>query len=151
MHIFFRGRRLGAGGADFAELECEVAWTGGAFPGCSEWEFLRLKMSLPYTTGGWRKGHELARTSWWGRISGDAAGDRQAVKDARACLTWFGTAGLRPAGDLGTSIGSSVGYIALVHDRRVRAGGFFHVSMYFADVVSQGMTTNHVWEGCGTR
>src|SRR5208337_1989129 len=38
------------------------------------------------------------------------------------------------------------------HDRRMakgheRAGGFFHVSTYFADVVSQGMTTNHVWEG----
>jgi hypothetical protein len=39
-----------------------------------------------------------------------------------------------------------VGYITLVHDKRVRAGGFFHVSTYFADVVSQGMTTNHVWE-----
>jgi hypothetical protein len=50
-------------------------------------------------------------------------------------------------GILGTSIGSSVGYITLVHDKRVRAGGFFHVSTYFADVVSQGMTTNHVWEG----
>ena len=35
----------------------------------------------------------------------------------------------------------------MVHDKRVRAGGFFHVSTYFADVVSQGMTTNHVWEG----
>src|SRR6267142_2496428 len=32
------------------------------------------------------------------------------------------------------------------HDQRVRAGGFFHVSTYFADVVSKGMTTNHVWE-----
>ena len=28
----------------------------------------------------------------------------------------------------------------------MRAGGFFHVSTYFADVVSQGMTTEHVWE-----
>jgi hypothetical protein len=33
-----------------------------------------------------------------------------------------------------------------VHDPAVRAGGFFHVSTYFADVVSQGMTTTHVWE-----
>jgi len=35
----------------------------------------------------------------------------------------------------------------LMHDAGVHAGGFFHVSTYFADVVSQGMTTNHVWEG----
>jgi len=34
-----------------------------------------------------------------------------------------------------------------VHDERIRAGGFFHVSTYYADVISQGMTTNHVWEG----
>ena len=33
-----------------------------------------------------------------------------------------------------------------MHDEAVRAGGFFHISTYFADVVSQGMTTNHVWE-----
>jgi len=49
-------------------------------------------------------------------------------------------------GILGTSVGSSIGYITLVHDAAVRAGGFFHVSTYFADVVSQGMTTTHVWE-----
>src|SRR5208337_1125962 len=73
--------------------------------------------------------------------------NRQAVKDARACLTWLEQRGYDRLGILGTSIGSSVGYIALVHDRRVRAWGFFHVSTYFADVVSQGMTTNHVWEG----
>jgi len=34
----------------------------------------------------------------------------------------------------------------MVHDAGVHAGGFFHVSTYFADVVSAGMTTNHVWE-----
>jgi hypothetical protein len=34
----------------------------------------------------------------------------------------------------------------MVHDPGVHAGGFFHVSTYFADVVSGGMTTNHVWE-----
>src|SRR5262249_60828358 len=72
--------------------------------------------------------------------------NRQAVLDARSCLTWLERQGYDRLGILGTSIGSSVGYITLVHDKRVRAGGFFHVSTYFADVVSQGMTTNHVWE-----
>jgi len=58
-----------------------------------------------------------------------------------------GTAGVRPAGDFRDgAIGSSVGYIALVHDRRVRAGDFSCVHV-FCGLVSQGMTTNHVWEG----
>jgi pimeloyl-ACP methyl ester carboxylesterase len=35
----------------------------------------------------------------------------------------------------------------MAHDRAVRAGGFMHVSTYFADVVRTGMTTAHVWEG----
>src|SRR5436309_1572362 len=73
--------------------------------------------------------------------------NRQAVQDARRCLHWLDQQGYSNLGILGTSIGSSVGYITLVHDRRVRAGGFFHVSTYYADVISQGMTTNHVWEG----
>src|SRR5260370_5516316 len=73
--------------------------------------------------------------------------NRQAVQDARRCLHWLEQQGYTKLGILGTSIGSSVGYITLVHDERVRAGGFFHVSTYYADVISQGMTTNHVWEG----
>ena len=72
--------------------------------------------------------------------------NRQAVQDARRCLRWLEQQGYTKLGILGTSIGSSVGYVTLVHDPAVRAGGFFHVSTYFADVVSQGMTTNHVWE-----
>src|SRR6266403_1833229 len=73
--------------------------------------------------------------------------NRQAVQDARRCLHWLEQQGYTKLGILGTSIGSSVGYITLVHDERVRAGGFFPVSTYYADVISQGMTTNHVWEG----
>src|SRR5260370_225312 len=66
----------------------------------------------------------------------------QAAADRRRCLHWLEQQGYPKLGILGTSIGSSVGYITLVHDERVRAGGFFHVSTYYADVVSQGMTTN---------
>src|SRR5208282_4401585 len=47
--------------------------------------------------------------------------------------------GFTKLGILGTSIGSSVGYITLVHDEALRAGGFFHVSTYFADVVWEGL------------
>ena len=106
-----------------------------------------MKMSLPYHDRRMAKGHERADQLVGPNIGLTLAANRQAVKDARACLSWLEQRGYTRLGILGTSIGSSVGYITLVHDKRVRAGGFFHVSTYFADVVSQGMTTNHVWEG----
>ncbi|MGB2626615.1 MAG: hypothetical protein WAK20_07480 [Candidatus Acidiferrum sp.] len=106
-----------------------------------------MKMSLPYHDRRMAKGHERADQLVGPNIGLTLHANRQAVKDARACLSWLEQQGYDRLGILGTSIGSSVGYITLVHDDRVRAGGFFHVSTYFADVVSQGMTTNHVWEG----
>ena len=106
-----------------------------------------LRMSLPYHDRRMAKGHERADQLVGPNVGLTLQANRQAVKDARACLSWLEQRGYDRLGILGTSIGSSVGYIALVHDKRVRAGGFFHVSTFFADVVSQGMTTNHVWEG----
>ena len=106
-----------------------------------------VKMSLPYHDRRMVKGHERADQLVGPNIGLTLHANRQAVQDARSCLTWLEQQGYDRLGILGTSIGSSVGYITLVHDKRVRAGGFFHVSTYFADVVSQGMTTNHVWEG----
>ena len=105
-----------------------------------------VKMSLPYHDRRMTKGHERADELVGPNIGLTLQANRQAVQDARSCLTWMERQGYDRLGILGTSIGSSVGYITLVHDKRVRAGGFFHVSTYFADVVSQGMTTNHVWE-----
>jgi hypothetical protein len=105
-----------------------------------------MKMSLPYHDRRTAQGHERADQLVGPNIGLTLMANRQAVQDARACLTWLERQGYDRLGILGTSIGSSVGYITLVHDKRVRAGGFFHVSTYFADVVSQGMTTNHVWE-----
>jgi hypothetical protein len=105
-----------------------------------------LKMSLPYHDRRMANGHERADQLVGPNIGLTLHANRQAVMDARACLTWLQRRGYSRLGILGTSIGSSVGYITLIHDSRVRAGGFFHVSTYFADVVSMGMTTNHVWE-----
>ena len=106
-----------------------------------------LKMSLPYHDRRMAKGHERADQLVGSNIGLTLQANRQAVQDARRCLRWLEQEGFQRIGILGTSIGSSVGYITLMHDEGVHAGGFFHVSTYFADVVSQGMTTNHVWEG----
>src|SRR5882724_3358368 len=106
-----------------------------------------LKMSLPYHDRRMAKGHERADQVCGPNIGLTLQANRQAVQDARNCLRWLEQQGHKNIGILGTSIGSSVGYITLMHDEAVKAGGFFHFSTYYADVVSQGMTTNHVWEG----
>ena len=106
-----------------------------------------LKMSMPYHDRRMAKGHERADQVCGPNIGLTLQANRQAVRDARCCLRWLEQQGHTKLGILGTSLGSSVGSITLIHDPAVRAGGFFHVSTYYADVVSQGMTTNHVWEG----
>jgi len=105
-----------------------------------------LRMSLPYHDRRMAKGHERADQLVGSNIGLTLQANRQAVQDAKRCLRWLEQQGYSRIGILGTSIGSSVGYITMMHDRGVHAGGFFHVSTYFADVVSGGMTTNHVWE-----
>jgi hypothetical protein len=92
-----------------------------------------IKLSLPYHDRRMAMGHERADQLVGPNVGLTLAANRQAVQDARSCLTWLEHHGYDRLGILG-------------HDPRVRAGGFFHVSTYFADVVSQGMTTNHVWE-----
>src|SRR5260370_12870849 len=105
-----------------------------------------MKLSLPYHDRRMAKGHERADQLVGPNIWLTLAANRQAVKDARACLSWLEQQGYTRLGILGTSIGSSVGYITLVHDKRVRAGGVFHVSTYFAAMWRQGMATDPVWE-----
>jgi len=106
-----------------------------------------LRLSLPYHDRRMAKGHERAYQLVGPNIGLTLQANRQAVQDTRSCLRWLEGEGFSRLGILGTSIGSSVGYITLVHDDALRTGGFFHVSTHFADVVSQGMTTTHVWEG----
>ncbi len=110
-----------------------------------------LRMSLPYHDRRMVRGHERADQLVGPNVGLTLQANQQAVKDARQCLRWLEQQGYTRLGILGTSIGSSIGYITLVHDPAVRAGGFFHVSTYFADVVKQGMTTNHVWEALRNR
>jgi hypothetical protein len=106
-----------------------------------------LRLSLPYHDRRMARGHERADQLVGPNIGLTLQANQQAVQDTRRCLRWLEQVGFNRLGILGTSIGSSVGYITLVHDDALRAGGFFHVSTHFADVVSRGMTTTHVWEG----
>jgi len=72
---------------------------------------------------------------------------RQAVVDARASVAWLADRGYERIGIVGTSIGSCTAFLAFVHEERLDAGVFNHVSGYFADVVWRGISTRHVRAG----
>ena len=104
-----------------------------------------LRMSLPY--------HDRRRPAGFARadymvspnIGHTLQASRQAVLDARRAVRWLEQQGFARMGILGTSIGSSVGFITLAHEPALEAGVFLHVSSYFGDVVRTGLSTAHVW------
>lgn len=105
-----------------------------------------LRMVMPYHETRLVAGHERADQLVGTNIGLTLQANRQAVTDVRRCLRWLEQQGYGKLGLLGTSIGSSVAFITMCHDRAVRAGAFLHVSTFFGDVVRTGMTTMHVWE-----
>jgi hypothetical protein len=112
----------------------------------TRWGITALRLSLPYHDRRAIPGHERADYLVGPNIGLTLQANRQAVTDARLCLRWLEQQGYTRLGLLGTSIGSSIGFITLAHEPALRAGAFLHVSTYFADVVRTGMTTMHVWE-----
>jgi hypothetical protein len=71
---------------------------------------------------------------------------RQSISDTRASVSWLKQQGYEKVGIVGTSIGSCVAFMAFVHDLRIDAAVFNHVSGYMADVVWHGLSTYHVRE-----
>jgi pimeloyl-ACP methyl ester carboxylesterase len=69
---------------------------------------------------------------------------RQSIADTRALVLWLKQQGYEKVGIVGTSIGSCVAFMAFVHDLRIDAAVFNHVSGYMADVVWHGLSTYHV-------
>ncbi len=112
----------------------------------NRWGITALRLSLPYHDRRSIPGHERADYLVGPNIGLTLQANRQALTDTRRCLRWLEQRGYDRLGILGTSIGSSIGFITLAHEPALRAGAFLHVSTYFGDVVRTGMTTNHVWE-----
>ncbi len=106
-----------------------------------------LRMTMPYHEE--RKPSETERADYLvpPNIGRTLQSLRQSVVDARAAVTWLKERGYEKVGVTGTSIGSCVGFFAFVHDLRIDAGVFNHVSGYPADVVWHGITTQHVRMG----
>ena len=99
-----------------------------------------LRLSLPYHDRRMAKGHERA-DQLWPEHRPDPPGQPPSRPGCPPLPTLAGTTRLHPPGHPGHQPRFLGRLHHLVHDEALRAGGFFHVSTYFADVVSQGMTT----------
>lgn len=106
-----------------------------------------VRLSLPYHDRRMPAGLERADYMVSPNVGLTLQASRQAAVDVRRVAAWLRERGYTKLGILGSSIGSSIAFIALVHEPALRTGVFLHVSTYFADVVSTGLTTSHVWEG----
>jgi hypothetical protein len=69
---------------------------------------------------------------------------RQAVLDAKRAIYWLHQQGYERIGMLGTSLGSCLAMLTAAHEPLVKAAALNHVSPRFADVVWEGLSTEHV-------
>lgn len=109
-----------------------------------------LRLSLPYHDK--RRPPEIERADHLvgSNIGRTLQSMRQAVVDTRAAVNWLvENQGYDRVGIAGTSIGSCTAFLAFLHDERIAAGVFNHVSGYVADVAWRGISTRHVREGFG--
>jgi Prolyl oligopeptidase family len=105
-----------------------------------------IKMSLPYHDRRAIPGHPRGDHLVGPNIGLTLQANRQAVVDVRRTLRWLERQGHDRLGILGTSVGSSIAFIAMCHEPALHAGAFLHVATYFGDVVANGLTTMNVWE-----
>ena len=106
-----------------------------------------LRLTMPYHEERRPAGLERADFLVCPNVGRTLQSMRQAVVDARASVAWLADRGYERIGIVGTSIGSCTAFLAFVHEERLDAGVFNHVSGYFADVVWRGISTRHVRAG----
>ncbi len=76
---------------------------------------------------------------------------RQAVLDTRRAIGWLASQGYESIGILGTSLGSCLAMLTAAHEPLVSAAALNHISPYFADVIWEGLSTEHVRAGLDGR
>lgn len=106
-----------------------------------------LRLTLPYHEARRPAGFERAEYMVSPNVGRTLQALRQGVVDTRAAVAWLDAQGFERIGAMGTSIGSCTAFLAFVHDERIDAGVFNHVSGYVADVVWRGISTQHVRAG----
>jgi len=103
-----------------------------------------VQLSLPYHDERQTVGVGFARELACENLGLTLRSNRQAVLDARACLTWLEQEGYGRIGIVGMSIGASIASIVTAVDARVRAATFLLMADDFAEVVWTGSATRHV-------
>ena len=103
-----------------------------------------VQLSLPYHDERRTIGFEFARELACEDLGLTIRSNRQAVFDARACLTWLEQEGYERLGIVGVSIGASIASIVAAIDGRVRAAALVLMADDFADAVWTGSATRHV-------
>jgi hypothetical protein len=109
-----------------------------------------LRLSLPYHDRRMLAGFERADYLVSANIGRTLHAMIQAVVDSRAAIDWLVQQGYDRIGIVGTSVGSCIAFLTVVHDERLLASVHLHVSSYFGDVVWEGLTTRHVRQGLET-
>ena len=106
-----------------------------------------LRLTLPYHEARRPAGFERAEYMVSPNVGRTLQALRQGVIDTRSAVAWLDSQGYERIGAMGTSIGSCTAFLAFVHDERIDAGVFNHVSGFVADVVWRGISTQHVRAG----
>jgi dienelactone hydrolase len=103
-----------------------------------------LRLSLPYHDQ--RMPPELHRADYIvsANVMRTLQVCRQAVLDARRAIGWLHQQGFKRIGILGTSLGSCLAMLTAAHEPLVRTAALNHISPYFADVIWEGLSTEHV-------
>jgi pimeloyl-ACP methyl ester carboxylesterase len=106
-----------------------------------------LRLTLPYHDA--RMPPELSRADYIvsSNVGRTVQVCRQAVLDARRAVQWLHAEGYERIGIVGTSLGSCLAMLTAAHEPLLRAAAFNHVSPWFADVVWEGLSTEHVRQG----
>ncbi|HKX28852.1 MAG TPA: abhydrolase domain-containing 18 [Blastocatellia bacterium] len=109
-----------------------------------------LRLSLPYHDR--RMPEELNRADYMvsANIGRTIQAVRQAVLDIRRGVDWLQWQGFSSIGVMGSSIGSCVSWLAMIHDERIQTGVFNLISSWFGDVVWRALTTLHVRQALET-
>jgi hypothetical protein len=106
-----------------------------------------LRLTMPYHDRRMLSGFERADYIVSANLGRTLQSNRQAVLDCRSAIDWLTRQGYERIGIMGTSLGSCIGFLAFIHDERIKVGFYNHVSSYFGDVVWDGITTSHVRRG----
>jgi hypothetical protein len=109
-----------------------------------------MRLSLPYHDRRMLPGFERADYLVSANIGRTLHAMIQSVVDSRAAIDWLVQRGYDRIGIVGTSVGSCIAFLTVVHEPRLRASVHIHVSSYFGDVVWDGLTTRHVRQGLET-